>query len=125
MKSYHLIFFARVALVFSVVIIFCLSVIRTGPDLPGGLSDKFYHAVAFLILSFLAGISFSRPISPFYQPMLLLLYGIAIEVVQYFLPYRSFSIADMVADAGGIFVYYFMVKLFLMSGIFTYLKKRK
>ncbi len=123
MKSYHLMFLARVALVLSVVIIFCLSVIRTGPDLPGGLSDKFYHTIAFLILSCLAGTSFPKTGSSFYQPVVLLLYGIVIEVVQYFLPYRSFSIADMVADAGGIFVYHFIVKLFLMNQFFTNMKK--
>lgn len=124
MKAYHLKKMARIVLVISVTIIFCLSVIKTGPELPGGLSDKFYHAVAFLILSCLAGISFSGSNTSLYQSMVLLMYGILIEAVQYFLPYRSFSIADMVADGGGIAVYHFLARLFFIKNkVITKLKK--
>jgi VanZ family protein len=37
----------------------------------------------------------------------LLGYGLAIEIIQYILPYRSFSLLDLAADAFGLLAYGF------------------
>jgi VanZ family protein len=77
------------------------------------VSDKLSHALAFLVLSLL--LDFSFPDSGFnwkkYLP--LFLYGIMIECIQYFLPYRSFSLLDMVADALGITTYVIIFPLLI------------
>lgn len=107
------VYFSRASLCLAIIGIFILSVIKIDQPLPGGLSDKFYHGLAFFALSSLANISFPKSGFTLYQYLPLFLYGILIELVQYFLPYRSFSIADILADAMGIFLYYIIFRIFL------------
>lgn len=95
----------QVGLWLSLVIVVYLATIRIDEPLPGNFSDKFYHSLCFAVLAFLT--DYAYPKSGFgprkYIP--LFLYGIMIEVIQYFIPYRSFSTADMVADALGLVIY--------------------
>lgn len=69
------------------------------------LGDKVLHAAAFLLLAALLDYSF--PASAFTGAKIstLLVYGIAIEITQHFLPFRSFSLLDWLADAGGVSLY--------------------
>ena len=69
------------------------------------VSDKLNHVLAFYVLGLLA--DFSWPESGFRLPkaFALLGYGLAIEIIQYFLPHRTFSLFDLGADAVGLFVY--------------------
>lgn len=69
------------------------------------ISDKVHHGVAFYVLAFL--LDFAAPRSEFglRKFFALMAYGVAIECVQYFLPYREFSLLDMVADAVGLLLY--------------------
>jgi len=69
------------------------------------LGDKVLHAGAFLTLAGL--LDFSFPATPFGSRKItsLLAYGMAIEVVQHFLPFRTFSLLDWLADAVGIVLY--------------------
>jgi VanZ family protein len=73
------------------------------------INDKLNHVFAFLTLALLA--DFSWPVTKFnFAKVLSLLgYGIAIETVQYFLAYRSFSFFDVGADAIGLFLYWMAV----------------
>lgn len=74
-----------------------------GPPGPAGL-DKLQHAAAFAVLAALAGGAWpQRPATLRWG--LLLAYGLLIEAVQAFLPYRDFSLFDLAADGAGIFVY--------------------
>lgn len=70
------------------------------------INDKLSHLLAFSALALLADFSFPR--SPFHlnKAAPLLLYGCMIEVVQYHLPYRSFSLLDILADAAGLMLYW-------------------
>jgi VanZ family protein len=70
-----------------------------------GLGDKVLHAGAFLTLAGL--LDFSFPATPFGARKIasLLAYGMAIEVAQHFLPFRTFSLLDWSADAVGIALY--------------------
>lgn len=66
--------------------------------------DKTRHLAAFLVLAAL--IDWSFPALAINRKLLALLaYGVLIEVVQYFLPYRMFSVFDMGADALGLALY--------------------
>lgn len=67
--------------------------------------DKIVHFVLygltsiFLFRFFIRGKNSS---SAFYKAVALAsIYGAALEVVQYFLPYRSFSLGDIAANAAG------------------------
>lgn len=95
----------RAGLWTALVIVLYLSTMKIDGPLPGDLSDKFYHGLCFFILGFIA--DYAYPLSGFtarkYIP--LFLYGVLIEIIQYFIPYRSFSLADMLADALGLGVY--------------------
>lgn len=74
-------------------------------ELPGSPSDKLNHFLAFGVLAWLAHKSYpERHLAP-YRWILLLGYGLVIEVVQAFLPFRECSLLDFAADAAGILYY--------------------
>ena len=75
------------------------------------VNDKLGHVLAFAYLAFL--LDFALPDSNFNLPKIipLLGYGLIIEFVQYFLPYRTFSILDMLADGVGIMIYLLIIPL--------------
>ena len=89
-------------------VLFAASVLPvTGPttDLP---ADKMEHFVAYGITAVL----FFRHFATRYDKHALRLsvasataYGIFLEVVQAFVPYRQFSVADMLANAAGAIVF--------------------
>lgn len=75
---------------------------------PGGIeiiSDKVLHAAAFFTLALL--LDFSFPNTPFNREKVaaLLAYGVGIEIVQYFLPWREASLFDILADGIGMLIY--------------------
>ena len=89
-------------------IVLVLSVIpASGPetDLP---LDKIVHFVLYgltSILLFRYLIEKTNSRSAFYKAVAVAsIYGAAMEVVQYFLPHRSFSLGDMAANAAGAFL---------------------
>ncbi len=94
---YRIVFFLWVG------IIGVLSVIPS-PDRVVSVSDKFAHFVAYFITASLCYCAFKREKLSFllFLGLGVFLYGIAIEIVQYFLPYRDFSVGDIIANASGI-----------------------
>ena len=74
--------------------------------LPSGINiwDKLSHSIAFAALALSAALGW--PEKDFVRSVLLplLLFGVFIEVVQYFIPGREFSMLDMLADAIGIII---------------------
>lgn len=73
-------------------------------DLPTvNLWDKAEHAITFAALMLLAWTAFQHRYSQKILAFSLIAYGIAIECIQYFIPSRSFSVLDMVADSTGVF----------------------
>ena len=67
--------------------------------------DKLEHLSAFLVLAFL--MDFAFPAAPWNRQkfFLLLCYGLLLEIVQYFMPFREFSLWDLAADALGLLSY--------------------
>lgn len=63
--------------------------------------DKQNHFVAFLVLYVLIGMAYRR-FSTWSKIALLMLIAFQIEVTQYFIPGRFFSLLDIVADSIGI-----------------------
>ena len=75
--------------------------------------DKSLHFVAFLILTFFMDLSIKKPLLLSKAALILLiLYAFLIELVQYFLSYRSAEVFDFISDLLGILVYlYFAPKI--------------
>lgn len=77
------------------------------------INDKLIHLIVFFGFALLMDLSTSRHPFWLWKGLPLLIYGIVIEVMQYFSPDRTFSILDWVADFSGILLY-FMVKLAIL-----------
>ena len=70
----------------------------------GLINDKFAHGMIFFVLAFLYSHSFGNNYG--FRPVLILTgFGLLIEIIQYFLPWRSFSLLDWLADIIGIISY--------------------
>ncbi|HEX9627044.1 MAG TPA: VanZ family protein [Acidiferrobacterales bacterium] len=95
----------RLALAAAVIVITVLATMRIEHPVVSGLGDKFHHLAAFYVLALL--VDFSAPNSRYglAKAAPLLAYGLLIEVVQYFLPHRTFSLFDLAADAAGLALY--------------------
>ena len=71
----------------------------------GMINDKVAHAITFFCLTLLLSRSFP---TQYGLPILLAMvtFGLFTELVQYYLPWRSFSIADWLADIAGVLCYH-------------------
>ena len=97
---------ARIVLVVCVATILWLALSPNPPN-PAGLFDldKVNHVVAFFVLSLLADYSYLARSALVPKGMALFGFGLLIEGLQYWVGYRYFEIADLVADGGGILLY--------------------
>jgi VanZ family protein len=90
---------------FSIFIVSVMPVSGPGTDLP---EDKIAHVIMYGLTSILLFRYFSekKPVmSSFYASVAVSsLYGAVMEVVQFFLPHRSFSVLDMAANVLGAFL---------------------
>jgi VanZ family protein len=73
--------------------------------LPFEDADKFLHASAFFVLSFLLNRASSSIAKRFRNILSLLAFGILIEILQSFTGYRDVSVADVLADLVGILLF--------------------
>jgi VanZ family protein len=101
----------RLALSSAVIIILYLTTTPTDYDVAHTINDKLSHALAFLFLSLLADFSFPLQRFSWAKTCPIFAYGLMIECIQYFLPYRSFSLLDIAADTLGIVIYAVSVPL--------------
>jgi len=70
-------------------------------------SDKSLHFIGFFILSLLLIFTFKNyTVQRVYLKSLIvaIIIGIIIEIIQLFIPERTFSLLDLAADLGGIFL---------------------
>ena len=71
--------------------------------------DKANHFIAFMTLYVTLSLGYPK-LEVVKKVMILLAFGLQIELVQYFLPNREFSLLDVVADGVGIFIGMIVVK---------------
>jgi len=69
------------------------------------INDKLGHSAAFLTLALLLDFAWPRRAWGAAKLLPLFAYGLLIEIVQYFLPYRTFSLWDLAADTLGLLAY--------------------
>jgi len=80
--------------------------------LPDGVhvSDKLLHVFGVMILAILADIAFRK--KSLKIAAWIFGYAVLVEIIQYFISYRTFSLSDICADVLGI-VIYLILKLLL------------
>ena len=81
-----------------------IMILSTAPLLDLGappFNDKLLHIIAFLYLAIISILS-KFEIDKIYLFILLISYGLLIEIAQTFLPYRYFEINDLLADLIGV-----------------------
>lgn len=109
----------RIFLTAAVSGILFLATIPLACPIVSDINDKLNHVAAFFVLSFLANFSFPETKNPWFMLFALLGYGVIIELIQFFLPWRMFSLADVAADALGIgfgqIALYFLKKTQMMK----------
>ncbi len=71
-----------------------------------GINDKVAHILTFILLGLLSQQAFPHLRKNWRSYAWLLAYGLGIELIQYFIPLRSFSLLDLAADATGLLVAY-------------------
>lgn len=91
----------RLFLVISVGAILFLATTSPTQAVPSSFGDKFNHVIAFLELTLLARLGWPQA-RPVIVAVLVMAFGVTLELLQAPLPYRSFSLLDLVADAAGI-----------------------
>ena len=75
-------------------------------------NDKFLHAAGFFVMAFISQLA--HPTTRFIVLSVgLSCFGLTIELVQAYLPYRSFSLWDLGADILGIGLYFILFGHFL------------
>jgi VanZ family protein len=107
----HLLLIFRCCFILALSTITYLSLLDTSelPAVTLKIWDKLQHASAFLLLSFLLHRSFVNKrlfsMAHIAQACSLLCYGVIIECLQSYSPYRQASMGDVVADGVGIICY--------------------
>jgi VanZ family protein len=97
----------RLALIAALAVITHLATTRLNYPVVQELNDKLSHIFAFYVLALLTEFSFPKRRFGSSQVLVLMGYGLLIEIVQYFLPYRTFSLYDWAADGIGLAIYWF------------------
>ncbi|VFQ42486.1 VanZ family protein [Desulfoluna butyratoxydans] len=92
----------RILLGLSLAAITVLSLVPVRGSLAVDIWDKAQHAGAYVYLTLLTCTASPLRRLTWRHVALLMVYGLGIEVAQAFLPWRSFSLLDMVANASGI-----------------------
>ena len=109
-KYYKVLFFITVFIVFILAI-----VPNDHIKLDIDNADKLKHFTAFFVLSFLLNRASSTIAHRLRNMGALLGFGIFIELVQLFLPFRESSIEDIIADSVGILVFQLILSIFRLQ----------
>ena len=72
------------------------------------MNDKLLHAAGFFAIAFLSHLAHPNQRS-IWLIIGLSLFGMTIEIIQAYLPYRTFSIWDLGADVLGLLLYFLVI----------------
>jgi VanZ family protein len=101
---------SRVLLALSILAISFLATTEINPASLGLIDDKLLHFLCFAYLTIIFKLTQFID-QDFWLYVIVLAYGILIEIVQMYLPYRSFEFLDIFADFMGILFAGFFLKL--------------
>ena len=80
---------------------------------PENLNDKVQHATVFFILAWLLNRSSDTKKHRIRNIIVLSIFGIVIELIQYYVPNRTPSVYDALADIVGILLFQFLYTVYL------------
>ena len=100
----HIIYY-RVSLCISLMIVTYLATVELGYMVFPMNYDKTNHFATFLVLALLVDFSFPNSRFNTVKIFSLIAYGFSLEIIQYFLPHRMFSLFDIGADSLGLLAY--------------------
>jgi VanZ family protein len=96
-----------ISIIYLIILFIGAFAVNLGSEGSAPGSDKSLHFIGFFILSLLLIFTFKNYTAKrVYLKSLLIavVIGILIEIIQLFIPARSFSLLDLAADLGGIFL---------------------
>lgn len=96
----------RIILSITLVVIMYLATTPNSYPVIEDVNDKVSHILAFGTLAFLGDFSFPTSRFGLQKFLWLMSYGLLIEFIQYFLPYRESSLPDVLADCAGLIIYW-------------------
>jgi VanZ family protein len=96
----------RIGLAITLIVILFLATTSQSIPVAENLNDKANHLLAFGALALLGDFAFPASKFGLKKFLWLLGYGVLIELIQYFLPYREASLLDVMADAAGLAIYW-------------------
>ncbi len=96
-------FYALVFFITLLTIMFLATTTSTQFEAVQSMWDKANHFAAFFTLYILLSLAFNN-LTTLSKVLILASFGLLIEVVQYFIPGRDFSLLDVFADCIGIFI---------------------
>ena len=101
----------RIVLVISISLISILSFQEVNFEYSFNFLDKVLHFLCFIYLTLVTWLSriLNKDLHVY---VIVLAYGILIEIIQRFLPHRSFEYSDIFADFVGIIVGLIIIKIF-------------
>ena len=106
--------FIRSVFFVSIFIVFILSIVNAGsiPTFKNSSfdADKIVHAVVYFILTYL-GLLSRFNISKLTLSLLIFFFGLFIEIVHFFVPYRFFEYFDLLANLIGVTIAQFVNKI--------------
>lgn len=109
MQLYKYKHYFRITLVSILMLICWLAFSQPAEQLFSSGDDKVNHLLAFMSLAFLFDYSF--PLKTKQLVIILLGFGLLIELIQSTIPHRQADIGDLLADSVGIFLFVIMKPL--------------
>jgi VanZ family protein len=70
------------------------------------VNDKFAHLITFFVLIYLADYAYTPSAYKISKTLYLVLFGLMIEIAQYYTSWRSAEWQDLLADIVGILIYW-------------------
>lgn len=105
MPRFKLLYCYRI-LFYSVLVLGCLLAFSPANNgLHSLVNDKLLHGAGFCVLALLSSLAHPN-VAPWKLIVALSLFGLGIEIIQAYLPYRSFSVWDWLADIIGLLAYF-------------------
>ena len=96
----------RIALTITLILILFLATTRQSIPAVEDINDKANHLLAFGALAWLGDFAFPATSFGWKKFLWLLGFGVLIEFIQFFLPWREASSLDVMADAAGLAIYW-------------------
>lgn len=92
-----------------IILILILSAIPLTTNAQINYLDKIEHIIAFILYFIFSFYSFPK-LNIIFHILLGILFGLLIEIIQSFVPFREFSVFDLIADIVGLITGYIIIR---------------